>query len=196
MYKLCKTEQSARRQREIECALLELLATRRYEDITVTELCEYMNMPRKAFYRYFDSKEDTLRALIEHSLGEFTGFRKTEKELEHRTLQGELEEYFEFWKSKTDLLSALERNGLMGIFVDSAVHYPVGDIVDVQKFFSHHDGFSDQMLMHFTFSGLVYVMIAWYKRGFEPCVTEMAANVGRIFTKPLFPNLSEHGIEV
>lgn len=33
MYKRCITEQSARRQRELEQGLLEVMATRRYEDI-------------------------------------------------------------------------------------------------------------------------------------------------------------------
>ena len=35
MYKRCITEQSARRQRELEQGLLEVMATRRYEDITI-----------------------------------------------------------------------------------------------------------------------------------------------------------------
>ena len=46
MYKLCKTERSAKRQREIEHALLDLMTERHYETISVTELCEKMVMPR------------------------------------------------------------------------------------------------------------------------------------------------------
>jgi AcrR family transcriptional regulator len=195
MYKLCKTEQSAHRQKEIESVLLELMASTRYEDITVTELCENMQMPRKAFYRYFDSKEDTLRALIEHTLCDYDGFKKMGRELDNRTLKGELDEYFEFWRSKRELLDALERNGLMGTLVDCAVNYPIGNIIDIRKFFSHLDGFSEEMLMHFIFSGLVYVMIEWYRRGFDPSVSEMSDNVARIFTMPLFSNLDSNGIK-
>ena len=65
MYKLCKTEQSARRQREIEQALLNALMRKNYESVTITELCDDLGMPRKTFYRYFDSKDDTLYALID-----------------------------------------------------------------------------------------------------------------------------------
>ena len=54
MYKLCKTEQSVRRQREIENCLFDILKEKKYDEITITELCERMNIPRKAFYRYFD----------------------------------------------------------------------------------------------------------------------------------------------
>ena len=74
MYKLCKTEQSAKRQREIENCLFEIMKGKHYEEITITEICERMSMPRKAFYRYFDSKEDALSALIDHSMAEYGGF--------------------------------------------------------------------------------------------------------------------------
>ena len=74
MYKLCKTEQSAKRQREIEGALFDLLMKKSYSDITVTEICDVLSMPRKAFYRYFDSKDDTLYALIEHTMAEYNDF--------------------------------------------------------------------------------------------------------------------------
>ena len=61
MYKLCKTEESAKRQREMELTLFECMKTTRYEDITVNNICECGGFPRKAFYRYFDNKESALR---------------------------------------------------------------------------------------------------------------------------------------
>ena len=63
MYKRCIAEQSARRQRELEQGLLEIMATRRYEDITIMELCSWLDIPRKAFYRYFSSKERVVRCV-------------------------------------------------------------------------------------------------------------------------------------
>ena len=53
MYKLCKSEQSARRQRELELGLLEAMQTQLYEDISISELCDRLAIPRKSFYRYF-----------------------------------------------------------------------------------------------------------------------------------------------
>ena len=44
MYKLCKTEQSARRQRKIEDCLLDIMRTKNFDDITITELCEIRNI--------------------------------------------------------------------------------------------------------------------------------------------------------
>ena len=63
MYKLCKTEQSAKRQKEIEKVLLELMMKKSYNDITITELCEKLDMPRKTFYRYYPDRHALLSAV-------------------------------------------------------------------------------------------------------------------------------------
>ena len=74
MYKLCKTEQSAQRQRELERGLLNAMSTHQYEEISVSDLCDQMEIPRKSFYRYFSSKDGALHALIDHTLLEFESF--------------------------------------------------------------------------------------------------------------------------
>ena len=65
MYKICQTEQSIRRQRELEQGLLRLMGKRNYEDLTVKDLCDEMALPRKSFYRYFSSK-DGVRLIFFH----------------------------------------------------------------------------------------------------------------------------------
>ena len=71
MYKLCKTEQSAARQKELEQGLLAAMSVQNYEEITISDLCKKMNIPRKSFYRYFTSKEGALHALLDHTILEF-----------------------------------------------------------------------------------------------------------------------------
>jgi AcrR family transcriptional regulator len=70
MYKICHTEESSRRQRELEQGFLELLRSQSYDKLTLTELCRRLNVPRKSFYRYFPTKEDCLLALIDHTLAD------------------------------------------------------------------------------------------------------------------------------
>ena len=55
MYKLCKTEQSANRQRSLEQGLLQAMQIKHFDEISVSDLCAQLDVPRKAFYRYFDS---------------------------------------------------------------------------------------------------------------------------------------------
>ena len=71
MYKQCKTEQSARRQRQLELGLMQAMLTKRYEDLSVSDLCDQMEVPRKSFYRYFSSKDGCLYALLDHTMMEF-----------------------------------------------------------------------------------------------------------------------------
>ena len=74
MYKLCKTEQSATRQKMLELGLLNCMLTRHYEEISVSDLCTAMDIPRKSFYRYFSGKDGALHALIDHTLMGYEGF--------------------------------------------------------------------------------------------------------------------------
>ena len=71
MYKFCKTEQSVQRQRELEQGLLTMMEHQRFEEISVSDLCDRLNIPRKSFYRYFSSKDGALFALLDHTLMEF-----------------------------------------------------------------------------------------------------------------------------
>ena len=191
MYKLCKTEQSAKRQRDIESCLFDLIKQKRYEDVTITELCEQMNMPRKAFYRYFDSKDDALYALIDHSMSDYSGFSVDRSGETVRSLTAELEEYFKFWYEKRDFLSALDRSGLMGSLIERTINYPVNDRVSMAKFLPDEDEMTREKVLKFAFSGLVYTMIGWYREGFKSSTREMAKIACRMFREPLFPSLSE-----
>lgn len=194
MYKNCKTEASARRQREIEKCLLELMSIKRYEDITITELSDKMNMPRKAFYRYFDSKEDALYALIDHTMAEYSGFTVDKSQDSNRSLRRELEEYFKFWISKQYLLNALDRSGLVGTLIERNISYPVKDVIMLEKFLPDEDRDISESIFKFAFSGLVYTMINWYRDGFATSTADMAKVACRMLREPLFPNLSKLGI--
>ena len=44
------------------------------EEISVSDLCDRLNIPRKSFYRYFSSKDGALFALLDHTLMEFETF--------------------------------------------------------------------------------------------------------------------------
>ena len=114
MYKLCKTEQSANRQRQLEQGLLQAMLTRHYDEISVSDLCAQLQIPRKAFYRYFDGKEGALHALLDHTLMAYESFPMVYSEGEKRTLLRELEQFFLFWIQQKPLLDALQRSGLSG----------------------------------------------------------------------------------
>ena len=194
MYKLCKTEQSTKRQREIEDALLDLMLKKYYTEISITELCEKLSMPRKTFYRYFDSKEDTLYALIEHTMAEYQSFPASPNQDGIRTLTSEIENYYKFWICHKPLLDALHKNNMLEKIFEVSFSFPINDMVSLQKFLPDDSEWAREKIFKFAVCGLCFQMIDWYKGGFKTSITDMAKISCRTLSKPLFPDLDKLGI--
>ncbi len=194
MYKLCKTERTSARQREIELALLDAMTKRTFEDITVSELCDSISLPRKAFYRYFDSKEGALRALIDHTLVEFGGKASVYNEKRKRSLTRDIEQFFLFWQENKSLLTALDKSGLFSYLVDAALNFPINDMISLSKFLPDDSASVRHSVFKFAICGLMFTMLSWYKSGFAETPHEMAKATCRMLSHPLFPNLDKLGI--
>lgn len=188
MYKLCKTEESVRRQKEIEEKLLSAMLTKRYEDITVVGLCEEMNIPRKAFYRYFDSKDDCLKALIDHTLFSYWEFSDVYNGAKKKELFSELEKFFLFWIENKRLLDALSVSDMLGALVENSAS-SMYESVNFRKFLPEEEDRMRERIFQFTVCGLMFSMIDWYRGGFKYSTCEMAEAAVRMLSKPLFPNL-------
>lgn len=174
MYKLCKTEQSARRQQELEQALLAQMRIHHYDDISVSDLCDLLNIPRKAFYRYFSGKKGALFALMDHTISEFeqdfVGFSAMTKAQQLRVL----EDFFRFWKEHRTMLDALNRSDLL----DTLVGRTMAMAYHASKLPPDGDGLrwkSWKYITDFSVCGLMAVMMGWYRTGFEESEAVMAS---------------------
>lgn len=185
MYKLCKTEQSANRQKELERGLLGAMADRSLEEISISDLCEQLGIPRKSFYRYFSGKEGAFRALIDHTIMECEGvpWISGKKGPEH--WQQELERFFTFWRSKTLLLDALDRNGRMDVLVKRTVECLVEERGLSRSPFAQQEPQAQMHRMFFIVSGLMSMVIAWYRGGYPGSPEQMARIATDIVTHPM-----------
>ena len=190
MYKLCKTEQSANRQRELEHGLVAAMNTMRYEDITVSDLCQKMNIPRKSFYRYFSSKDGALHALIDHTLMEFES-AAVYPQGRHRSLQGDLEGFFLYWIHQKPLLDALERSGLTGVLIERSIGYSVSEGVFPTRFLPGDAIRMQQHIMMFSVCGLMTMMSQWHHGGYRESASDMEKVAARLLTQPLFPGVEK-----
>ncbi len=195
MYKKCKTEQSINRQKAIETSFLNLLKTKRYDDVSVSEICEFSNTPRKAFYRYFDNKDGLLHALIQHVLDGYNDFYSQVKQ-EKRTVKGELETFFSFWitEPRKTLLDCLNKNSILDLLLKFIDNLPVENFIDVSKFFPDETPWMSKQILNFAILGLMLTMLDWYNNGCKQTPKEMAKVACRLLEKPLFPNLENLGI--
>lgn len=187
MYKLCKTEGSSKRQREIENILLGLMLEKRYDEITVSEICERAAMPRKSFYRYFDGKDGAVQSLLYHTLTELDMVRLNSVD---RKIREEFEDFFSFWKNRKSFLEAFDKSGLFGLLMESTVSFAMEQFGDVEKYLSNSEVGEKITAYQFVVCGLMTMMINWYRSGFVESVPNISRTATKIITRPLFENLS------
>lgn len=170
MYKLCRTDLSAQRQRKLERGLLEAMKYRRYEDISVSDLCQQLQIPRKSFYRYFDSKDGALHALIDHTLMEYVEWWSS---LDPGNTAVKLESFFQFWKENRGLLDALEDSGLTRVLAERATSFSCSDSMLLARI---NPCAQDAQVYSASFwvSGLTALALSWFRRGFAESPAQMA----------------------
>ena len=175
MYKICHTEQSSQRQRELEDGLLDAMSRQSYAKITLTDLCQSLSVPRKTFYRYFPTKEDCLFSLIDHKLSdcndivlkEWNGGTALDREVQLR--------FFSYWKSQTPFLDAVRDNGFNCLLLDRTTV-----IVDRMKENTAHDSFARNQVEYFVAHGLMTTVLRWHYFGYRSTAEEMADVFGGI----------------
>ena len=193
MRKICKKEQSINRQKDIEKVFLGLLLKKDYEDITICEICQVANIPRKAFYRYFECKESLLNSLILHTLQAYPAF-KVGFVAEKRNIISELKDFFEFWlcEPQNSLIKVLMKNDFESLLLSHSLSFPT-QFMDLDKFFPNETPKHRSHILKFAITGLMTLMFDWLKDGCKESTLEMANIARRMLEQPLFPNLSSMG---
>ena len=183
MYKVCQTEQSAHRQRELEKGLLQLMLHRNYEDISVSDLCEHMQIPRKSFYRYFASKDGALYSLIDHTLADFFQMPLPANK-KRGSAVGDLDLFFAFWYENKPLLDALQRSSLSGILVERATSFALRERSFPQNLKSIPAEVQG-IALSFAVCGLMSMTLEWHRQGFLLSPDEMTTLAFKMLTIPL-----------
>lgn len=82
-------------------ALAALMEEKKFEEITVVEICRRADLSRRTFYRNYSSKEDLFRSCCERLCREYVRYleRDTAYFAAHIT-----EVYFSFWKEHKTFL--------------------------------------------------------------------------------------------
>lgn len=191
MYKQCKTERSAARQRAFERGLLELMSIKQYDDISVMDICNHLQIPRKSFYRYFSSKDGALHALLDHAMMDYESFNVVYTEGVGRTMQRELTQFFLFWQSRKDLLDALFHNNMGGNLVERVIAHISEDSIIPRRFLSEEIPYVRKQITLFCIIGLMSMVLTWHQEGYPHPADEMAAITARLVSEPLFPQLKD-----
>ncbi len=170
MYKLCKTIESANRQKQFQDTLFQMMETQPYREITISALCREMNAPRKAFYRYFDTMEDVLNATIDTLLLECM------PALEVYGKEG-ISTFFEYWKKHIYILDILEKHGLSSKLLNRIYTLVFSPNTQSIKDLTHID------MKHSCYiSSLINMLIIWHHSGMKQEASEIADIMKEVFS--------------
>ena len=185
MYKQCRTEQSAARQRQLEQGLLQVMLKRQYEEISVSDLCVEIGVPRKAFYRYFSGKDGALFSMIDRALMDFE-IHSTSRELfEPEPPRDYMEQVFVYWTEHRELLDALKKSNLSGLLIQRALDFS-RNIDTIPRFMLITDRRLREYGTMFMVCGLMTMIVQWHDDGFSNSTSEMAELTMQLLTQPLF----------
>ena len=181
-----QTERANQRLRLMEDSLLNLLRTMKYEQITVKDICQESNIPRRTFYHYFESKDDVLDAAIEsmmmscnlNAVFEFSSGREAMKQSFVR--------FYQFWEGENrEILSRLLENGQ-----DSRL---VSNMMKMARLEKHQYTRSGQLTdkqievgILVGTAGFFALLFHWCRHGYQESAEEMAEHAAWILTEPLF----------
>ncbi len=179
MYKLCKTEQSANRQRELEQGLLAAMAVTHYDEISVSDLCDRLGVPRKSFYRYFSDKDGALAALIDHTLMQYEM-----KNIYSVGVGTEMEHFFKFWLEQKPLLDALQRSGRADALMARAIDYALLEGMGHKPTGSGIMGEREYGILYVV-CGLMAMVVRWHHSGYREPVQEMARIAQQLLSRPI-----------
>ena len=160
------------------------MLTQRYEDISISDLCGQMAIPRKSFDRYFSNKDGALIALLDHTLMEFEQSPIGTGTISGANALGDLERFFVFWYDRRELMNALMRNRLSGMLVERATSHALHERM-MPSYLLGKDENSQYLAMTFAICGLLAMVLQWHQSGYRESPSQMAHVATMMLTKPL-----------
>lgn len=185
MYKQCRTERSAARQQLLEQGLLQMMQRRQFEEISVSDLCDELGVPRKAFYRYFSGKDGALLSLIDRTLMDFEVYATFSDTNDSQAPQRYMEQVFIYWIHHRDLLDALKKSEISGLLVQRALAFSQ-NLDTIPRFMQIADRRLREYGTMFMVCGLMTMIVQWHHDDFSKSPEEMADLSMQLLTRPLF----------
>ena len=164
MYKHNNNKTAVASQNMIACALFELMGTKPFADISVTEICDQAGVGRKTFYRNFETKEDVLDFRFEQL---YKTFREN---ISAVSPDRKLYIYLEFIKEHTDKFILMYKNNLDEYTSEKFI----GLMPQVMPVWSENDTVQ-QYISRYIVAGIKSVVRVWVERGFEETTDEIVA---------------------
>lgn len=159
-------------------AMLELLRTKPYDDVSVTEVCDAAGVTRKTFYRHFEAKQAVIEAALD------TTFFAITKEFDFAETQPREIMLFAFEYLDNDRLLAniFSDNGLPDVISGKVIEYVEMAFDDTLHNAASFEPALAEYYHKFIADGIVSLVRTWVADGFKQSSKTMAALTERLLS--------------
>ncbi len=187
MDKNCVTAAAAWRQRQIEDCLLRSMQSTHYSQISVSDLCRQAGISRKAFYRYFGSKDSCMQALLNRVIMDIWTFSAEDIMSDTSAArQAAISRSIEYWMRHNDLLQLLDRNNLLDSYIKQCVQHILREEYWVVRILKRLNDPDEADTLTFVLCGTVSLLVKWSREGWPKSEEEMHEILFRLLCRPLF----------
>ena len=186
MKKLPHTQAAQKRQLLLEEALMELMRTKSYAQISVTDLCRAADIPRRTFYHYFECKEAVLHAAIRNLLEECSLAVMLQLDRGIAAMHESLIRNFQYWQGPArEKLDLLLDNGLSGEMLQCALSWLETERIGLPRR-PGANAKENKILTMMGTSGFFTLLMYWRSNEYREAPEEMAMFAIRALSEPLF----------
>ena len=155
--------------RECLCeALLNLLKVRKFNEITIKDICKKADLSRQTFYQIFKSKEEIIEYHFEKL---FIIFRDSCSNFSNITIKELIKNFFTFFYEHRDFIEVLTENNMSYVVEREFEHY----LPEIDLF---HQASEDKEYKDYTISFLsgafCQTLMHWYERNLDLSIDEIS----------------------
>lgn len=169
MYKKQTNTVALQSQKWIADALIRLLETNSFADITITQICQEAGLVRKTFYRNFESKEDILHYILDQLYESF----KEQFDIEKIATLEIFSLYYEYWEKEKKLLTYLHRDNLFYLLTRKYIEYADSIRMYLLNTFNETQSGLEPYVIHFIAGGMVSILEHWLECNFEESIVNL-----------------------
>lgn len=155
----------------MEEALLKLMQTEKYREITIKEITDHAGLTRRTFYRNYNSKDDILLGCFNRIWGEYRELIAGQVDL---SLPSIARVFFTQMRKHADFLALISRHQLFQLFlaqVDTLLPPAFDELKGKAMPFSQE---SVRYALTFSAGGFLHILIRWLDDGAQKTPEEMA----------------------
>lgn len=155
-------------------ALLQLMQSKSYSQITIKDITEKAGVSRLTFYRHFETKEDILKKHLDIL---FDQYQHDLSQQHIKTLEEALAMCFAYWKQNQDNILAFINNDLASLLYAPFIHF----FETILEQYHYVDQYTLNQKAFLT-GGLYFAMINYISQDQDISPEKTAANIFQLLT--------------